>query len=134
MKQGNSVWHRIQTSSPINRLARSVIGGGAHFEYKRNKASRDQNRPYHVRPIRFCEEFSSAHVDFTGQRKGRLVVLGMSDIKGGGDHRTQRGRWVCRCDCGMYTLRKAAALKKTTIHMCDECSHLEQLKGKQTWR
>lgn len=40
----------------------------------------------------------STIVDLTGKRFGRLVVLGMEDLRGSKGHKN--AVWLCRCDCG----------------------------------
>lgn len=55
--------------------------------------------------------------DLTGYRHGKLVVVG---YLGEGD------RWVVRCDCGNYTVRRSKTLKpdNKTPH-CPECHEIE---------
>lgn len=64
--------------------------------------------------------------NITGQRFGRLVVIG---LKVGGS------KWVCRCDCGKYCFRDRPKLAKMTgksmidgAGMCEACYQLIRLK------
>lgn len=52
-------------------------------------------------------------VDLTGQRFGRLVVLGF-------DHRTsaRRSMWRCRCDCGTEVIADGGNLRTSNTASC----------------
>ena len=58
--------------------------------------------------------------DYTGQRIGRLYVVGRSDKKDNCGHTL----WECRCDCGNITYVTSSNFKRT--HSCG-CLHNEQL-------
>lgn len=59
--------------------------------------------------------------NLTGQRFGRLVVLGRSDKRGSRGARTVP-LWECRCDCGNITHRATDSLTKPEIIMCKSCA------------
>lgn len=56
-------------------------------------------------------------IDLTGQRFGKLVVVGR-----GSDYVSPRGfssvRWICRCDCGNTTEVGRTSLKSGSIKSC----------------
>lgn len=58
--------------------------------------------------------------NYTGLKKGRLIVVGLSDSfrKGNG-----KGlRWVVRCSCGRHEIRTSRILKKgNQSDMCNVC-------------
>ena len=63
----------------------------------------------------------SALIDLTGQRFGRLVVLGragdmISLHPGSNAHRYVR--WRCRCDCGAFTEVLAMNLRQNQTRSC----------------
>lgn len=60
--------------------------------------------------------------DITGQRFGRLVVLGKGESKGAG-----RTSWNCRCDCGNEKTVRGDALKSGYTKSCGQCSRSEQV-------
>jgi hypothetical protein len=60
--------------------------------------------------------------DLTGLRRGSLTAIGMLDKTAagygpaGGD-----GRWVVRCDCGRYEVRRARSLSVNANDACQDC-------------
>ncbi len=54
--------------------------------------------------------------DITGQRFGKLVVLGKGESKGPG-----RTAWRCRCDCGNEKTIRGDALKSGSAKSCGSC-------------
>jgi len=65
--------------------------------------------------------------DLTGQRFGRLVVLGDSEKR-----RWGQVLWKCRCDCGKEILKPAGHLAAGEINSCGclsrETAHNQQIK------
>lgn len=51
-------------------------------------------------------------IDLTGQRFGRLTVVGVHDI------RNQQVRWLCRCDCGGEAIANSAHLRSGHTRSC----------------
>ena len=59
--------------------------------------------------------------DLTGQRIGKLTVIGRSDQYGSrGKRQTQL--WECRCDCGAYTYKATDTLTNPDVSMCQNCA------------
>lgn len=54
--------------------------------------------------------------DITGQRFGKLVVLGKGESKGPG-----RTTWICLCDCGNKKTIRGDALKSGDTKSCGNC-------------
>jgi len=52
-------------------------------------------------------------IDLTGQRFGRLLVLGRSDRQTGG-----MATWVCRCDCGVTKVIRGAHMRSGRSTSC----------------
>ena len=65
-------------------------------------------------------------LDLTGQRFGRLTVIKEAD-----KYISPQGlkfvQWLCKCDCGNYTIVLATNLKKGTTKSCG-CYNIEQAK------
>ena len=60
-------------------------------------------------------------IDLTGQKIGKLTVLGRSDQYGmRGDRKTQL--WECLCDCGAITYKATDTLRNPAISMCKDCA------------
>lgn len=59
-------------------------------------------------------------IDLTGQRFGRLVVIGRASNKG------RMTAWTCRCDCGNHKVVMASNIKRGITTSCG-CLHKELL-------
>ena len=59
--------------------------------------------------------------DITGQRFGKLVVLGKGESKGPG-----RTTWNCKCDCGNEKNIRGDALKSGYTKSCGNCLRSEK--------
>lgn len=59
--------------------------------------------------------------DLTGQRFGKLTVLGRSDQYGPRGARKVR-LWECRCDCGAITYKATDTLTNPDVSMCKDCA------------
>jgi len=140
-------------STPINKTAALVTSRSKHnyrFETKAVNSDSDLPIPHYKtfydflndmpsrkgKPLTFKQRESRlknfAERDVTGKRRGRLVALGvllstksLFDKKG---IRVEGPRWVCRCDCGKYTVRSQKALGKNQFDACHECCILEKRK------
>ena len=95
--------------TPANATAARVVARGESFEYRTHAGCQDSPLPLPTMPV----PNNGTLPDLTGSRVGHLRVIGFSAER--------NGRWVCRCDCGMYTLRKTSALRKGTAAPCDQC-------------
>lgn len=74
----------------------------------------DSEYPIPIRMIKEKYQRRTGFVDLSGAKVGDLTVLGMRKFKGG---------WVCRCVCGIYTVRKGRAIKNPSNDWdsCIEC-------------
>lgn len=112
---------------PINRLAAQVVQPGTHFDPKKklNQEHWDVCPP--LLPWRKRPHESVPYLK--GQRIGRLEVVGLYGGPG-------PLRWVVRCDCGKYLLRRTKSLRNPENRgdRCDYCRHLAHLKRTDDWR
>lgn len=60
--------------------------------------------------------------DLTGEKFGRLTVLGLSEKKSG-----RKSYWVCECECGNKKLVRSDSLKRGQVQSCG-CLKKEQNK------
>lgn len=99
--------HRL----PVNKTAALVIGKGV--AYLPGKIDADRIHSELCPPIRRHLLLTSD--DLTGTRLGRLAVVGM--------HAKKNGRWVVRCDCGIFEIRTAKGLRNPENRgdRCVEC-------------
>lgn len=66
-------------------------------------------------------------IDLTGQRFGRLVVVGRAQKRG-----TQtNARWLCQCDCGNYIDVRGTTLKRGESRSCG-CLRSDYLREQMT--
>lgn len=52
-------------------------------------------------------------IDLTGQRFGRLIVLGRTELE-----KTGQARWLCKCDCGNETVVQSYDLRSGNTQSC----------------
>lgn len=111
----------IYRRNPVDETASRVISGGEHYDTKSNPDAYEYDAPIPTRPAPKQVE------DFTGQRKGRLTVIGWS-------HRHKK-RWVVRCDCGIYGVRTTRALRnpKNIADRCSKCERVARIKQRYIW-
>jgi len=69
--------------------------------------------------------------DYTGQRRGRLVVKGLLDKSELGG--SKKASWVVRCDCGMWETRTSKAIREANEpdDCCVHCRTIAQRKRHQ---
>ena len=123
MRKNN--FHEILTRAPVNATASRVVSRGFQYEPKINPKNSDSALPLKMRAVTEAMLLGAKDmVDLTGVRWGRLTVLGLS---------VKSQRWVCRCDCGSYTLRQAAGIKSQKEEgLCTTCAHFKHLRWKSS--
>ena len=114
-------------SKPINKTAALVVSKGYAYSSTKKISGTECSIAF---PIENTENHKRSNYvdDLAGKRFGRLTAKGICV-------RT-RGMWSCRCDCGMYVLRKAKAVKNPNnkLDCCSECRHLLHLKREAHYR
>ncbi|HBE9078608.1 hypothetical protein [Serratia fonticola] len=102
---------------PINRTAALVLGKGFAYQPKKKIQTADQPNPIRVR-----FEVPPNLKKFIGKKFGRMTVIGLAYER--------RGRWVVRCTCGTYTLRKLKSINnpENRHDCCEQCRQLNYLK------
>jgi len=129
---------------PVDRVARRVVGGGDHHYFANRSDEICSPVPLEIRPVPvYC-----GMPDLTGTKFGRLTVVGLATVVYSTgrwtsdplDRARQKGgaKWLCRCECGMYTLRKTKAVRDPTRYAavdagwsedkCLQCRKLDILK------
>lgn len=107
-------------SKPVNKTAALVVSKGFSFDFSTNH-HHDSDMPLPTRRPKRIELANPNFADLTGLQYGRLTVIGLS--------RDCLGRWVVRCSCGTYSVRKTKVVKKQSADdMCEKCRTLEQRK------
>jgi hypothetical protein len=98
---------------PVNAVAARVLSVGERHEYAATAIIYDSPFPM---PTWIPDQPSFKNL--TGLKVGRLTVIGYSS--------EFKRRWVCRCACGMYCLRKSKGLTSTEnpVLPCHQCYRL----------
>lgn len=114
--------------SPYDKTASMVAGRGVSFDWSPPPDIVHSETPIETRRSTHLENCNPTFVDLTGIKAGRLTVIG---IAAGRDQ--EKHRWVVRCQCGDYELRRAKIIKQwaadgcTAGVMCHECSYTQKL-------
>ncbi len=107
----------IVSKKPVNKTAALVVGSSKerHLNHKSPNAYESET-PYKTMD-RLPFHSRKTLKDLTGIKTGRLTVLGYSS--------EYKRRWVVRCDCGRYCLRKNKPLTEKRTGkvelMCSGC-------------
>ena len=119
---------RIKDKVPINRMTSIVVGKGTSFEF-------EMPVPINERLYSACPELKEGHVftaeDYRGLKIGWLTVIGV--LFQPTKSPNQKASWVCKCDCGNYTTRRAKVIEYRKEHDgiegCALCKENEYLKN-----
>lgn len=119
-------FREIGNREPVDRTARRVCSEGIHFSVDpKYLASIRSDTPLPITTRR--PHYDT--VDLTGKVFGRLMVVGLFDSP-------RKIRWVVRCVCGSYELRRSRALRVSLPEklMCSSCLSIEERKaGRGPW-
>lgn len=118
--------------TPVNATAAKVVAKGEGFDFKQDSTIVCSPLPLPTEPIPDLLRNTPAFIDFTGLKIGRLTVIGLSSKK-----ISKHARWVCKCVCGNYCLRKSKTLKAPpdqVIQVCAQCQLLAAHKVKELTR
>lgn len=110
-------------SIPIDTLAARVVSKGVEFQPKYKPSQQRLEAPLPLAPLPQTPEF----VDLTGQRHGGLLVVGYL----GTNKRARTTKWLCKCQCGYYVIRKRRALKGHQTEVCEDCDYRLHLQRKR---
>lgn len=117
----------IYARKPVDRTASRVTSTGEHYEPEVSKANAyDSDLPIVVLVTPY-------HIDnLVGKRTGRLTVIGYHGARINSAGEVIHHRWVVRCDCGRWTVRRSRAIKspKVADDCCDTCAHFRRVKYK----
>jgi hypothetical protein len=119
----SDVFDKILASRPVNKAAGAVLGRGVHWDGSGKEARKTWDGPPKTRPVPANVE------DLTGVRFGRLVVLGLMDGSQG------KPRWVVRCSCGLFEVRKGQAVKnpENANDRCSKCGYWHHLRRREIY-
>lgn len=99
---------KIGHEKPVDATAALVVSRGEHFEYVQLGTELCTPLPPPTKAVGAEEE------DFTGIKFGRLAVIGR--------HAGGKIRWVCRCVCGNYCVRRPVAIRQAAPDSaCPQC-------------
>jgi hypothetical protein len=111
---------------PINKTAAIVISKGFEYKSKIKNLNNESKNPLEIKLPTTKNKNNKNFIDFTGFRFARFTVIGMS---------TAPYRWVVRCDCGVYCIRKRRAINnpENVQDRCLECKHLAHIKKRYSY-
>ncbi len=122
---------------PLDEVAGRVTSKGEHFDFEMSSGQVHASVPLPVRRVERLDKCKPNFRDFTGVRVGRLTVLGISTIKV-----KDRMRWVVKCLCGSYEVRKARSLTRYIDGLnlneprcawCEKTVQLQNGRGNRDW-
>ena len=115
MKPGHTI--------PVDKTAALVISKG-EAPIQRMLASNESEDPIQI-------EWHGGK-DLDVKVVGRLTILGRYKRSSGVSNNSRMHRWVCRCSCGVYVVRRVQGLignrASVSVHMCSRCEYIETLK------
>lgn len=112
---------RPGNETPANATAARVMAKGEHFAFSGDITEVCADIPL---PIKEKPKHTEC---LAGVVFGRLRVIGLSA--------SVNSRWVCRCICGNYVLRKATAIKRAASDAaCQQCRLLAIAKRNEFTR
>jgi hypothetical protein len=113
--------HETGPFAPADRVAARVMLPGVNYDPAFTRSQLTWDRPK-LKPHPYPGDDAN---NLTGRRFGRLVVLGYVDT----DKRTG-ARWLVRCDCSMFTVRRSRALKggQPDALRCNDCGYQLHLR------
>jgi len=114
----------------VNKNTAMAMSGGTNYEP--NYTNNEDLVVFKVKPLLpkiENKQISDLSKELVGKRFSRLVVVGW--FKKG-------GKWLCRCDCGYYTVRKTSTIMKaleTQLYFiaCQECMYVVDKKRTDYW-
>lgn len=120
----------ISSRVPVNKTAALVTGSGEEFVSRKKITTVDSPTPIKTIGLGRVDYNMAKMVAgyISNQWKcGRLQVVGL--------YSTQPLRFIMRCQCGTYTVRRSKAVRnRNNYDMCEECRHLMHLKRAEYWR
>lgn len=122
-----NIFDRLATSTPVDKQTALSTSKGFVYEPDKTVTVREWDAPP---KLKFPREKA---LDLTGVRFGRLTAIGMDATKTMTKHTYPT--WVCRCDCGRYTSRRAKSIKNPNNNedRCAQCLHVKHLQRRGRW-
>ena len=107
---------------PVNRQSALVTSKGESYKASKQILQIESDVPMPLKKI------PRGTKDLTGKRFGRLTVIGLS--------REHKSKWVCRCDCSVFVLRKSKAIRnpRNDRDRCQLCCHYAYQKRTDSFR
>ena len=127
-----SLLEKVMVSKPINKTASLVVGKGERYDYKTTHSIYESEfMPPCIANLKDLSKKKmnmqrvESFIKLMGVKKGRLTVVGL--IKPAKSNKINGCRFVVRCDCGMYTIRRSKSLnnKKNVDDCCGRCQRLK---------
>jgi len=132
---------RPENPIPVDRTAANVIRPGFSEEFV-PKNDGPLFSDVFIKGKKADEGVKNKRFDLTGLKFGQMTVVeyyggsNRYNKNGKSKYKTGGARWVCRCSCGNYEVRKGKAIRKMVKgtrrrEMCQECRELEKIQHKE---
>lgn len=114
----------LHARRPVNNLARTVIDGPSEHHDYQVKGHPDSSNPLPLSPL------PSDIENLTGRKCGWLTVVGYHGFKTKCSGRTVIHKWVVRCVCGTYSIRKGQSIRRDSNpnQACERCERIQKLR------
>src|SRR5947209_12093599 len=103
---GRDTFDAVLASVPNGATAGRVTSRGEHWTPKRQLSPGELHWDTPPPMFAWRPGLMQGLPDFTGHKFGRMTVLGLMKVRPGGEGL----RWVVRCACGDYEVRKTKAV------------------------
>jgi len=127
----SNIYDRLLASAPVNKSAAVAVSSGRSTtpSFRISETELHLHAPLPMIPF---VDTQGTGKDFTGAKFGRLTVMGYL----GKPKNDKPGKWLVRCVCGSYEVRRTTALKNyqgaDLDPKCRSCQHTQKLRdGRQ---
>jgi hypothetical protein len=112
----------------VNKNTAMAISGGTNYEPvfgDKHIAPLFKIKPVLPEQESLPKQIIEQQKQYIGERRSRLVVVAWF---------ATGGKWLCRCDCGYYTIRKLSFLThKDIVDACPECLFVIEKRRHNNW-
>lgn len=117
----NVAMQEFHARAPVDRKTACILGKGVQFVFSKNHKSIEEWR---IQPA--LSAMPEGVADLSGQRFGRMVVVGYWRKKKRRMPTDANTYWIVRCGCGVYAYRTAKAIKNknNSFDCCHQCRHI----------
>ena len=113
------------TSKPVNATASRVMSRGEECPIEKKYKNLD-NVVYQEECPPIEQYIGPDDHNLTGHRYQKLTVVGYGGKATGN---SGYAKWVCKCSCGIFVIRRSKTLKRLPDNCCDRCKALDDMRS-----